>query len=144
VHPSFAETAAAAQILRYLLRSGRQLTAACHIYLHYVFDLWVDVWRKKYAQGDVIVLPDADNNVLGFQHRAEADRFVTEFRKRLKKFGLELRPDTARRSSSDDLPSKTGNREEKATRDVRLFGFTHITGKKRDGTLCLSARRSAS
>ena len=26
------------------------------IYLHYSFDLWVNVWRKKYAQGEVVVL----------------------------------------------------------------------------------------
>src|SRR6201993_1541070 len=37
------------------------------IYLHYVFDLWVDVWRKKHAQGDVIVVRYADDIVLGFQ-----------------------------------------------------------------------------
>ena len=31
-----------------------------NIYLHYVFDLWVDVWRKKSAQGDVVVVRYAD------------------------------------------------------------------------------------
>src|SRR5437016_5073922 len=41
-----------------------------NIYLHYVFDLWVDVWRKKCALGDVIVVRYADDSVLGFQHRA--------------------------------------------------------------------------
>jgi len=44
-----------------------------NIYLHYVFDLWVDVWRKKCARGDVIVIRYADDNVLGFQHLADAD-----------------------------------------------------------------------
>src|SRR5246500_4962011 len=37
-----------------------------NIYLHYVFDLWVDVWRKKYARGEVIVIRYADDIVLGF------------------------------------------------------------------------------
>ncbi len=31
-----------------------------NIYLHYVFDLWMDVWRKKHARGEVIVLRYAD------------------------------------------------------------------------------------
>ncbi len=62
-------------------------------YLHYVFDLWVEVWRKKVAKGDVIVVRYADDLVVGFQHRAEAKGFLSEFRDRLAKFGLELHPD---------------------------------------------------
>ena len=68
-----------------------------NIYLHYVFDLWVDTWRKKCAHGEVIVVRYADDNVLGFQHRADADRFLAEFRERLERFGLELHPDKTRR-----------------------------------------------
>ena len=47
-----------------------------NIYLHYVFDLWVEVWRKKVATGDVIVVRYADDLVVGFEHRAEAERFL--------------------------------------------------------------------
>jgi RNA-directed DNA polymerase len=68
-----------------------------NIYLHYVFDLWVDAWRKKCAKGEVVVVRYADDNVLGFQHLTDADRFLTEFRERLAKFGLELHPDKTRR-----------------------------------------------
>jgi RNA-directed DNA polymerase len=67
-----------------------------NIYLHYVFDLWVDIWRRKCARGDVIVVRYADDNVLGFQHLTEADCFLTEFQERLRKFGLELHPDNTR------------------------------------------------
>jgi hypothetical protein len=68
-----------------------------NIYLHYAFDLWVEAWRKKYAQGDVIVIRFADDTVLGFQHQAEADRFLQDLGERLGKFGLELHPDKTRR-----------------------------------------------
>src|SRR5216110_678031 len=51
-----------------------------NIYLHYVFDLWVEAWRKKVAQGDVIVVRYADDLVVGFESRAEAERFLEEFR----------------------------------------------------------------
>ena len=61
------------------------------------FDLWVDVWRKKWAQGDVVVVRYADDNVLGFQHRADADRFLEALRERLRKFGLKLHPEKTRR-----------------------------------------------
>src|SRR5919108_597470 len=61
-----------------------------NVYLHYVFDLWAETWRKKVAKGDVIVVRYADDLVLGFQYRTEAERFLREFRERLAKFGLEL------------------------------------------------------
>ena len=67
-----------------------------NVYLHYVFDLWVEVWRKKVAKGDMIVVRYADDLVLGFQHRRDAERFLREFRDRLAKFGLELRTDKTR------------------------------------------------
>jgi RNA-directed DNA polymerase len=68
-----------------------------NIYLHYAFDLWVDVWRKKWAQGEVVVVRYADHIILGFQHRTDADRFLENLRERLAMFGLELHPDKTRR-----------------------------------------------
>src|ERR1035437_8738691 len=61
-----------------------------NVYLHYVFDLWVQAWREKVATGDVIVVRYADDLVVGFQHQAEAERFLKEFRERLGKVWLEL------------------------------------------------------
>jgi len=46
-----------------------------NLYLHHVLDLWVEVWRKKIARGDVIVVRYADDAVLGFQYREDAERF---------------------------------------------------------------------
>ena len=58
-------------------------------YLHYVFDLWAEVWRKKVAKGDMVILRYADDLVVGFQHRTDAERFLKEFKDRLAKFDLE-------------------------------------------------------
>jgi RNA-directed DNA polymerase len=63
-----------------------------NLYLHYLFDLWADVWRKKVVKGDVVVIRYAGDLVVGFQHRTEAERFLKEFRERLAKFGVELNP----------------------------------------------------
>src|SRR2546429_6606004 len=57
-------------------------TCALPIYLHYVFDLWVQHWRTHRATGEVIVVRYADDMVLGFQHRAEAERFLQDWRER--------------------------------------------------------------
>src|SRR5713101_9787182 len=49
-----------------------------NVYLHYVFDLWAQRWRQKRAHGDVIVVRYADDFIVGFQHRADAERFLRE------------------------------------------------------------------
>ena len=51
-----------------------------NIYLHYVYDLWVHQWRRRRAGGEVIVVRYADDTVVGFQHRSEAERFLDELR----------------------------------------------------------------
>src|ERR1700736_1926859 len=99
-------------------------------YLHYAFDLWVDVWRKKWAQGDVVVIRYADDIILGFQHQTEADRFLENFRERLGTFGLELHPDKTRRIEFGRFAEH--NRERRGEGKPEMFdflGFTHICGK---------------
>jgi len=93
-----------------------------NIYLHYVFDLWVEVWRKKYALGDVVVVRYADDIILGFQHQAEADRFL----EKLSGTAGEVWAGTPSRQNAPDrvrtvLPNKTGNEEEKASRKRSTF-----------------------
>ena len=67
-----------------------------NLYLHYVLDLWAKVWRKKVARGEMIVVRYADDGVLGFEHREDAERFLEQLRERLRKFGLELHPEKTR------------------------------------------------
>src|SRR5215510_4097995 len=67
-----------------------------NVYLHYVFDLWIEAWRRKVAVGAVIVVRYADDLVVGFESRTEAERFLGEFRERLAKFGLELHSEKTR------------------------------------------------
>jgi len=114
-----------------------------NIYLHYVFDLWVDVWRAKCAQGEVVVVRYADDTVLGFQHQAEADRFLENFRERLGKFGLELHPDKTRRIEfgrfAEDRRKRRG---EGKPEPFDFLGFTHISGKDRNGTFAVKRKTS--
>src|SRR6202166_5148045 len=67
-----------------------------NVYLHYVFDLWIEVWRRKVASGEVVVVRYADDLVVGFQHRKDAERFLAEFKERLASFALELHSDKTR------------------------------------------------
>jgi RNA-directed DNA polymerase len=105
-----------------------------NIYLHYAFDLWVNAWRKKWARGEVVVIRYADDVISGFQHQADADRFLQNLRERLGKFGLELHPDKTRRIEFGRFAEQ--NRKRRGDDKPETFdflGFTHISGKNRLG-----------
>jgi group II intron reverse transcriptase/maturase len=105
-----------------------------NIYLHFVFDLWVNLWRKKFARGEVVVIRYADDTILGFQHRADAERFLVHLRERLRKFGLELHPDKTRLVEFGRYAEQ--NRERRGDGKPETFdflGFTHISGKNGKG-----------
>jgi RNA-directed DNA polymerase len=105
-----------------------------NVYLHYVFDLWAHRWRKKHAQGDVIAVRYADDFIVGFQHRADAERFLTELRERFTKFGLELHPEKTRLLEFGPFAARDRRRAGQGKPETFNFlGFTHICGKKRNG-----------
>jgi RNA-directed DNA polymerase len=115
-----------------------------NIYLHYAFDLWVNVWRQKWAQGEVVVVRYADDTVLGFQYQADADRFLENLRERLKMFGLELHPDKTRRIEFGRFAVQ--NRKKRGEGKPGAFdflGFTHISGKDRNGNFALKRKTIA-
>src|SRR6202166_4960423 len=102
-----------------------------NVYLHYLFDLWADVWRRKAAKGDVIIVRYADDVVLGFQLRADAVRFLEEFKERLAKFGLELHPDKTRLIEFGRYASRDRKRHGKGKPETFTFlGFTHYCGRR--------------
>jgi group II intron reverse transcriptase/maturase len=102
-----------------------------NVYLHYVFDLWVQWWRKKFATGDVIVVRYADDFIVGFQYRHEAERFLNELRERLLKFGLALHPDKTRLLEFGRFAARDRQRRGQGKPETFDFlGFTHVCGQK--------------
>ena len=100
-----------------------------NLYLHYVLDLWVEQWQKKQARGDVIIVRYADDAVLGFEQRAEAERFRDELRERLGKFGLELHPEKTRLIEFGRFATeRRKQRGEGKPETFNFLGFTHICG----------------
>lgn len=113
-------------------QGGSASPLLANIYLHYAFDLWVQQWRKTQAQGDVIVVRYADDFIVGFQHRAEAERFLAALRERFAKFGLVLHPEKTRLIEFGAYA--TSSRQKRGLGKPETFnflGFTHICGKKR-------------
>ena len=113
--------------------AGRQRVALlANVYLHYVFDLWVQAWRQKHAHGDVIVVRFADDIVVGFQVRSDAERFWAELAERFRKFHLELHAEKTRLLEFG--PYAAERRKKRGLGKPETFnflGFTHLCGKKR-------------
>jgi group II intron reverse transcriptase/maturase len=113
-------------------QGGSASPLLANVYLHYVFDLWVQAWRRKRARGDVIVVRFADDIVVGFQVRSDAERFWAELTERFRKFQLELHPEKTRLLEFG--PFAVENREKRGEGKPETFnflGFTHICGRKR-------------
>lgn len=114
-----------------------------NIYLHYALDLWVEKWREKQAQGDVIIVRYADDFVMGFQHKQEAVSFLKELRERLAKFGLELHPDKSRLIEFGRFAAE--NRKKRGEGKPETFdflGFTHICARTRKGNYFTVRRKT--
>jgi RNA-directed DNA polymerase len=105
-----------------------------NIYLHYVFDLWAQRWRRHQAQGDMIVIRYADDTVLGFEHREDAEQFLKDLHDRLAQFGLSLHPDKTRLIEfGKEAIDRRNHRGEGKPETFDFLGFTHYCTKTRDG-----------
>jgi hypothetical protein len=109
-----------------------------NVYLHYVFDLWADRWRRREATGDMIIVRYADDVVAGFEHEDDACRFLDAMRTRFEEFALSLHPDKTglvefgRHAAARRVRRGLGKPE-----TFHFPGFTFICGKSRKGGFLL-------
>jgi RNA-directed DNA polymerase len=105
-----------------------------NVYLHYVFDLWADQWRRRHARGDVILVRFADDYLAGFEHHDDAEQFLVDLRERFAQFALELHPDKTRliefgRFAAQNRAGRGLDKPE----TFEFLGFTHISAKAKSG-----------
>ncbi|MGA9847680.1 MAG: group II intron reverse transcriptase/maturase [Roseiarcus sp.] len=112
-----------------------------NVYLHYVFDLWADRWRRREARGNMVMVRYADDIVVGFERETDARRFWEEMRERLREFSLTLHPEKTRliefgRHAAVNRGRRGLGRPETFT----FLGFTLICGKSRRGRFLLKRK----
>jgi group II intron reverse transcriptase/maturase len=105
-----------------------------NVYLHYVIDLWAKRWRRREAGGDMIIVRYADDIIVGFEHEADARRFLDAMRERLREFSLSLHPDKTRliefgRHAAENRKRRGLGKPE----TFNFLGFTFISGKSHRG-----------
>jgi RNA-directed DNA polymerase len=119
-------------------------TLLSNVYLHYVFDLWVHLWRRRRARGGVIVTRFADDFVVGFEHRGDAERFRADLRERFASFGLALHEEKTRLIEFGRYAAERRRKRGLPKPETFDFlGFTHICAKTR-GTGWFALRRVTS
>jgi RNA-directed DNA polymerase len=113
-------------------QGGSASPLLANVYLYHVFDLWVQAWGQKRAHGDMIIVRFADDIVLGFQEKSDAEQFRVELTERMRKFNLELHPEKTRLLEFG--PYAIDHRQwrgEGKPETFNFLGFTHICVKKR-------------
>ena len=114
-----------------------------NVYLHYVYDLWVQQWRKRHATGDMIVVRYADDTIVGFQHRRDAERFLSDLKDRLAQFALSLHPEKTRLIEFGAYAAeRRQSRGEGKPETFDFLGFTHYCGTRKDGAGFQLGRRT--
>lgn len=112
-----------------------------NVYLHYVFDLWAQRWRRREAKGNVIIVRYADDIVMGFEHEADARSFMEAMRLRFEQFLLVLHPDKTRLLEFGRHAA--ANRRQRGLGKPETFtflGFTFICGRSRRGAFQLQRK----
>jgi group II intron reverse transcriptase/maturase len=103
-----------------------------NVYLHYVFDLWIEWWRRQHCRGDVVVVRFVDDFVIGFESHAEATACLEELRARFAKFGLKLHEGKTRLIEFGRYAiERRAKRGEFRPDTFDFLGFTHRCGKTR-------------
>jgi len=114
-----------------------------NVYLHYVFDLWANVWRRKKAIGDVVIVRYADDVVLGFEHEHEARAFLADLHERLKTFELTLHPDKTRLIQFGRWAINNRKRQGLGKPETFDFlGFTHFCTRSRKNGAFVIGRKT--
>lgn len=106
-----------------------------NIYLHYVLDLWLKSERNsRKIGGESYIVRYADDFVVCFQYKEEAERFLHALRERLEKFGLSLHPDKTRLIEFGRFAERDRRkRGEGRPKTFDYLGFTHYCRKTRSG-----------
>jgi RNA-directed DNA polymerase len=105
----------------------------------------VKQWRESHAAGDCVIVRYADDFVMGFQHKHEAELFMQDLKVRLEQFGLSLHPDKTRLIEFGRYAGP--NRRKRGEGKPETFdfqGFTHICDKRRkDGGFVVTRKTMA-
>jgi group II intron reverse transcriptase/maturase len=114
-----------------------------NVYLHHVLDEWWEKDVKPRMRGKAFLVRYADDFVMGFEHKQDAERVMDVLPKRFGRFGLELHPEKTR--MLEFLPPERAERErdDRQPRTFDFLGFTHYWGRSLKGNWVVKRKTAA-
>ena len=111
-----------------------------NIYLHYVLDEWFENEVKPRLKGTAHEIRFADDAVLCFQYREDAEKVMEVLPKRFAKYGLTLHPEKTRLVEFGRFAEERAKRQGKKPATFDFLGFTHICARSRKGKFTVKVR----
>jgi len=112
-----------------------------NIYLHYVLDRWFEDDVKPRLRGEAHEIRYADDGILCFQYREDAEKMLKVLHQRFAKYGLTLHPEKTRLVEFGHYAAQHRARQGKGKPETFDFlGFTHICARSRRGFFAIHLR----
>src|SRR6201984_230019 len=111
-----------------------------NIYLHYVLDEWFENEVKPRIRGEAHEIRFADDAVLSFQYREDAEKVMEVLPKRFAKYGLTLHPEKTRLVDFGRYAEEHAKRQGQKPATFDFLGFTHICARSRRGKFMVNTK----
>jgi RNA-directed DNA polymerase len=112
-----------------------------NIYLHYVLDEWFENEVKPRLRGEAHEIRFADDAVLSFRYKEDAERVMEVLPKRFAKYGLTLHPEKTRLLEFGRYAEEHAKRQgKKKPGTFDFLGLTHICARSRKGKFAVHVR----
>jgi group II intron reverse transcriptase/maturase len=104
-----------------------------NLYLHYVLDLWFEQAIKPKLEGECYLVRYIDDFIVCFEHKSDAERFMSVLEKRLAKFSLELESSKTGLIEFGRFAERNAKNKGKKPDTLYFLGFTHFCTTTRKG-----------
>jgi group II intron reverse transcriptase/maturase len=111
-----------------------------NIYLHHALDVWFEEEVKPRLKGEAYEIRFADDAILCFQHREDAEKVMRVLPKRLEKYGLTLHPEKTRLIEFGRGATRNAKKQGKQPETFDFLGFTHLCARSRKGKFTVNVR----
>jgi len=114
-----------------------------NIYLHHALDVWFEDVVKPLLKGEAYEIRFADDAILCFQHREDAEKVMRVLPKRFEKYGLTLHPEKTRLIEFGRHAARNAKKQGKQPESFDFLGFKHLCARSRKGGFTVHVRTLA-
>jgi group II intron reverse transcriptase/maturase len=114
-----------------------------NIFLHYILDQWFEEVVKPRLKGEAYEIRFADDAILCFQHKEDAEKVLSVLPKRFEKYGLTLHPEKTRLIEFGRQAARNAKRQGKKPETFNFLGLTHVCARSRQGKFTVHVKTIA-